>query len=118
MTVKLTNAFVTANGLSMREEIRRERTVELALEGFRYDDLIRWKTAETVLPKEILGAKFILADWPGTTAAQVKLNSDNVIISEAASTRRFQANRDYLYPVPLNEITTSGDNVSQNPNWQ
>lgn len=118
MAVKLTNAFVTANGLSMREEIRRERTVELALEGFRYDDLIRWKTAETVLPKEILGAKFILADWPGTTAAQLKLNSDNVIISEAASTRRFQANRDYLYPVPLNEITTSGDNVSQNPNWQ
>ena len=118
MAVKLTNAFVTANGLSMREEIRRERTVELALEGFRYDDLIRWKTAETVLPKEILGAKFILADWPGTTAAQVKVNSDNVIISEAASTRRFQANRDYLYPVPLNEITTSGDNVSQNPNWQ
>jgi hypothetical protein len=58
MTVKLTNAFVTANNLSMREEIRRERTVELALEGFRYDDLIRWKTAETVLPKDLLGAKF------------------------------------------------------------
>lgn len=118
MPVMLSNAFVNANGLSMREEIRRERTVELALEGFRYDDLIRWKTAETVLPKEILGAKFIAADWPGTTAAQLKLNSDNVIISEAASTRRFQANRDYLYPVPLNEITTSDNNVSQNPNWQ
>ena len=118
MAVKLTNAFVTANNLSMREEIRRERTVELALEGFRYDDLIRWKTAETVLPKEILGAKFIATDWPGTVASQLKLNSDNVIISEAAATRKFLANRDYLYPVPLNEITTSGDNVSQNPNWQ
>ena len=118
MTVKLTNAFVAANNLSMREEIRRERTVELGLEGFRYDDLIRWKTAETVLPKEILGAKFILADWPGTSAANVKVNGDNVIVAEAASTRRFQANRDYLYPVPLNEISTSGDNVSQNPNWQ
>ena len=43
--VKLTNAFVTANNLSMREEIRRERTVELALEGFRYTDIIRWKIA-------------------------------------------------------------------------
>lgn len=118
MTVKLTNAFVTANGLSMREEIRRERTVELGLEGFRYDDLIRWKTAETVLPKEILGAKFIAADWPGTKDSQVKLNANKIIITEAANTRKFLANRDYLYPVPLNEITTSDNNVTQNPNWQ
>jgi hypothetical protein len=118
MTVKLTNAFVTSNNLSMREEIRRERTVELALEGFRYDDLIRWKTAETVLPKEILGAKYIAADWPGAVVGTLKLNSNNIIVAEAAATRKFQANRDYLYPVPLNEISTSSDNVSQNPNWQ
>ncbi|SEO62238.1 RagB/SusD family nutrient uptake outer membrane protein [Niastella yeongjuensis] len=118
MPVKLTNAFVTANNLSMRDEIRRERTVELALEGFRYDDLIRWKTAETVLPKEILGAKYIAGDWSGTNVNTLKLNSDKVIISEPANTRKFQANRDYLYPVPVNEITTSGNNVTQNPNWQ
>jgi hypothetical protein len=118
MTAKLTNAFVTANNLSMREEIRRERTVELGLEGFRYDDLIRWKTAETVLPKEILGAKYIAVDWPGTNVNTLRLNSDKIIIAEPANTRKFQANRDYLYPVPLNEITTSGNTVTQNPNWQ
>lgn len=118
MTAKLTNAFVTANNLSMREEIRRERTVELALEGFRYDDLIRWKIAETVLPKELLGAKFIAADWPGTNPNTLNLNADKILIVEPASTRRFQANRDYLYPVPLNEISLSGGNVTQNPNWQ
>lgn len=33
---KLSNAFVTANGLDMREEIRRERRIELAYEGFSY----------------------------------------------------------------------------------
>lgn len=118
MVAKLTNAFVTANNLDMREEIRRERTVELALEGFRYDDLIRWKTAETVLPKEILGAKFIAADWPGTNPNTLNLNANGVLVVEAASTRKFQANRDYLYPVPLNEISLSGGNVTQNPNWQ
>jgi hypothetical protein len=118
MTVKLTNAFAAANNLSMREEIRRERTVELALEGFRYDDLIRWKTAETVLPKELLGAKFIAADWPGTSPSTLRLNAENIVIAEPANTRKFQANRDYLYPVPLNEISTSGNNVKQNPNWQ
>lgn len=118
LTPKLTNAFVIANNLSMREEIRRERTVELALEGFRYDDLIRWKTAETVLPKELLGAKFIAADWPGTNANTLNLNADKILIAETAATRKFQANRDYLYPVPLNEISLSGGNVTQNPNWQ
>lgn len=114
---KLTNAFVTANNLDMREEIRRERTVELALEGFRYDDLIRWKTAETVLPKDLLGAKFIAADWPGTNPNTLNLNADKIVVAESATTRKFQANRDYLYPVPLNEISLSGGNVTQNPNW-
>jgi hypothetical protein len=114
---KLTNAFVTANNLSMREEIRRERTVELALEGFRYDDLIRWKTAETVLPQTLLGAKFITAEWVGTSQSSLNLNSDNVLIVEPASTRSFKTNRDYLYPVPINEIALSNGNVVQYPNW-
>jgi hypothetical protein len=115
---KLTNAFVTTNGLDMREEIRRERTVELALEGFRYDDLIRWKTAETILPKDIIGAKFIASEWVGTNQNSLNLNADKLLIVEPASTRHFQANRDYLYPVPLNEITLSNGKVTQNPNWQ
>lgn len=114
---KLLNAFVTANNLSMREEIRRERTVELAMEGFRYDDLIRWKTAETVLPQTLLGAKFITAEWVGTNQTSLNLNADKVLIVEPASTRQFRAERDYLYPVPLNEISLSRGNVIQNPNW-
>ena len=116
--IKLTNAFVSANNLSMREEIRRERTVELALEGFRYDDLIRWKKAEEVMPKELLGAKFVEADWPNTNPNTLNLNADRVLIVEPGSTRRFLANRDYLYPIPFNEITLSGGSVVQNPNWQ
>jgi hypothetical protein len=117
MPVLLTNAFVAAHNLDMREEIRRERTVELALEGFRYDDLIRWKTAETVLPKALLGAKFVAAEWPGTNAGTMNLNADKIVVAEPAANRSFQADRDYLYPVPLNEISLSGGNVTQNPNW-
>lgn len=114
---KLTNAFVTANNLSMREEIRRERSVELAMEGFRYDDLIRWKTAENVLPKDLLGAKYITAEWVGTLQSSLNLNADKILIVEPASTRTFRVDRDYLYPVPINEISLSGGNVTQNPNW-
>ncbi len=114
---KLTNAFVITNNLSMREEIRRERTVELAMEGFRYDDLVRWKTAETILPKDLLGAKFIAAEWVGTNQNSLTLTSDNILRVEPASTRTFRIDRDYLYPVPLNEISLSKGNVLQNPNW-
>ena len=55
----LTNAFVTSNNLNMLNEIRRERTIELAFEGFRRDDLRRWKMAETELPQAIKGVKFV-----------------------------------------------------------
>lgn len=116
-TAKLTNAFVTTNNLSMQEEIRRERTVELAMEGFRYDDIIRWKLAETILPKELLGAKFIAAEWVGTNQNSLNLNANNVLIVETDATRNFRVDRDYLYPVPINEITLSGGSVIQNPNW-
>ncbi|HMR92927.1 MAG TPA: RagB/SusD family nutrient uptake outer membrane protein, partial [Chitinophagaceae bacterium] len=116
--VHLTNAFVADNNLSMRDEIRRERTVELALEGFRYDDLIRWKLAELLLPAELLGAKYVPADWPGTNVGNLNLNAANVIIVETDASRNFQPNRDYLYPVPINEINLSGGAVVQNPNWQ
>lgn len=115
--VRLTNQFVADHNLDMREEIRRERTVELALEGFRYDDLIRWKTAETLLPQDLLGAKYIESDWPNTSPSNLNLNADNIIIVEPASTRHFDPERNYLYPVPFNEITLSDGNVVQNPNW-
>lgn len=115
---RLTNAFVTANNLSMREEIRRERTVELSLEYFRYNDLIRWKTAEVVMPKDILGGKYIASEWVGTNASALRLNADGVLVVEAANTRTFNPARDYLYPVPLQEITLSDGNVKQNPGWQ
>ena len=50
----------------VRELVRRERTIELAGEGFRYEDIVRWdeydasgnktgrKVAETVLPGDLL----------------------------------------------------------------
>jgi starch-binding outer membrane protein, SusD/RagB family len=115
---KLTNAFVTTNNLNMLEEIRRERTVELAMEGFRYDDLRRWKLAEVLLPQEILGAKYIQAEWVGSNPGDFNLNGNAVLIVEPASTRSFRVDRDYWYPVPIHEISTSGGSVVQNPNWQ
>lgn len=114
----LTNAFVNEHGLNMREEIRRERNVELAIEGTRYADIIRWKLAETVLVQDILGAKYDEETWAGADPTNLNLNQDGVMVVSAKSARRFDPSKDYLYPIPLNNISLSGGNVVQNPNWK
>jgi starch-binding outer membrane protein, SusD/RagB family len=108
----LTNAFVTSNGLDMRSEIRRERNVELAQEGFRYDDINRWKIAENVLPKEMVGATY----FPVYGSAVV-VSTDGYFLAQTANTRHFDPKRDYLYPVPTREISLSNGMVKQNPGW-
>jgi len=110
---KLSNAFVKANGLDMREEIRRERRVELAQEGFRYWDIIRWKTAETELVKPVLGNFYFKGEF---AAATVNLTPDNIILVQAASFRKFDPAKDYLWPLPINEIALNPELV-QNPGW-
>jgi hypothetical protein len=111
---KLTNAFVGTNGLDMREELRRERRVELAQESFRYWDLIRWKTAEIELPKPVLGNYFFKTEYGTTTT--VNLTPENFILVQAASFRKFDAEKDYLWPLPINEISLN-NNLKQNPKW-
>ena len=112
----LTNAFATAKGLDMRTELRRERTVELAFEGYRYWDLLRWKTAETILPQAILGRKFIKAE-NGSGTSPTNLDANNFLILEASANRKFDANKDYLWPYPTTEIGLTKNAIVQNPGW-
>ena len=134
--VMLTNAFITTHGLDMREEIRRERTVELMSENFRYNDLIRWKTAETVMTKAITGIKFVSEDSSPElledptfvqrlTDATGKINGvqeydypeGDIYILEKSTDRRFNPAKDYYYPIPVFEISQSGGSIVQNPEW-
>ena len=112
---KLSNSFVTANGLNMREEIRRERTVELILEGFRIDDLKRWATAPTEMPQDQLGVKvtgtWFEANWSGQAR---QLNADGCIIMY---TGRTWNDKLYLYPLPSDQLQLNPQ-LGQNPGWQ
>ena len=132
MPARLTNAFVSANGLNMKDEIRRERTVELAFEGFRWDDLRRWKTAETELKKTVKGIKIVGTEW----TEPILVNGENanpyggdyfrnrtdengfIIVEQATSSIRggFNPEKHYLYPLPAKEIQKN-PNLKQNPNW-
>ncbi|HTN06172.1 RagB/SusD family nutrient uptake outer membrane protein [Agriterribacter sp.] len=109
----LNNNFITTNLLDMRMEIRRERRVELAMEGFRYWDLIRWKTAETELPKEVVG-NYFFSEFG--TAVSPMLTPDNYILLQKADSRSFNPNRDYLWPLPVVELALN-PSLIQNQEW-
>ncbi len=112
---KLSNAFVEIHNLDMRTEIRRERTVELFNEGFRIDDLKRWKTAEDEMPMDFLGIK-----WTGTeyqnkwSNVSYPRNSEGFIVLE---TGRKWEDKHYLYPLPVDQLQLN-PKLKQNPGWE
>jgi len=125
----LTNAFVTAGGLDMRTEIRRERTVELAFEGFRWDDLRRWKTAETALPQPLLSIDVVGTQWanPVITLDGNSYNSffyntpssqlqNGFKVLQPGTQRTFDPQKNYLLPIPTKQVALN-PKLTQNPGW-
>lgn len=112
----LTNAFVSNHALNMLDEIRRERRVEFAIEGYhRYWDIIRWKTAEDILPLSIKGTK-IFPQEQSLIPDNPPLDGNGYLIVQDASKRKFDPQRDYLSPIPTTDISND-KNLTQNPNW-
>lgn len=97
------NAINYPGNADMTNIIRRERRVELAMEGTRTEDIFRWKAAETVLNGYAHGAKF-------SGDATV----DNGYIR--AQSRHFDANKNYLWPIPYNELQKDAK-LTQNPGY-
>jgi hypothetical protein len=114
---KLSNSFVSANGLNMEEEIRRERTVELYLEGFRLDDLKRWGTAVQVMNQPLLGVKYVgtefESNWGSNTRPSQEKDSEGCLIMDG--TRQW-TEKNYLYPIPSTQLELD-PNLGQNPGW-
>ena len=112
---KLSSTLVSANNLSMREEIRRERTVELVLEGFRIDDLKRWATAPDEMPQDMLGVQ-VTDTWFETNWTDHKrsLSSDGCLILYSDRTWNDKL---YLYPLPSDQLQLNPQ-LEQNPGWK
>lgn len=122
-------------------EIRRERRIELAVEGFRYDDLMRWKCGK-LLEQHFTGMYFPslgafdldnnatldveIFQTTATAAAPQKVQISGVLsLTNGTSgnfvpfldrAKSFNESRDYLYPIPLGDIQLN-PNLTQNPNW-
>lgn len=93
----------------LRELIRRERRVELAMEGLRWFDICRWKIGEQVMPGDVHGA--LLGKVDPTTGA-LTLSNERIFVE----TRKFDAAKHYVWPLPQNMIDAAPA-IKQNPNY-
>lgn len=87
---------------NMQTIIRRERRVELAMEGLRIFDIRRWKTAENVLNGYPHGAQF----------GEASIDNGYIRLEK----RTFNPERDYLWAVPLSQKDLN-PNLGQNPGY-
>jgi starch-binding outer membrane protein, SusD/RagB family len=130
----LTNTLATTYGLNMLEEIRRERTIELYGENFRFDDLKRWGIAEHELNQNMCGmvvgdatyttdfrdasgkatSKYIPQKYPyQETTAATGAGNLKVILLDIAENRNFKRMH-YLLPIPLKQIQLNPNLVQNN----
>ncbi len=103
---------LTAAGLNLRDEVRRERRVELALEGQRYFDILRWKQGD-LLARDVKGMKKSLAFRPSDVSNLPADAQGYIIVNNG---RVFTDPKHYLWPVPLTQ-TQRNPNLGQNPGW-
>lgn len=82
----------------LRPILRNERRVELALEGHRYWDLLRWGIAHKVLNGDFYGAPFPGAKNMRKKGGQADPNDRWFVI-----TRNFRNPQDYQWPIPQSE---------------
>lgn len=135
----LTNKLISdhADVMNMLDEIRRERTIELYMEGFRYDDLKRWGKMEEELNESRCGMivgdanyKTDFVDDDGNSIPnmyspntfvwgdeEVETGDGNlkavVIISKSEIS---VDKKSYLWPIPQRQIDMN-PNLKQNPGY-
>lgn len=124
-------SVTTTNQRDLRKAIRQERRMELANEGLRYMDLVRWRLAGKVLSRPIYGmldpnelkAKLVdknLWFFPSTPSidedgvADFKPMFDAGLIKLIVPTG--WTNQQYLWPIPAAEIQINA-NMKQNDGY-
>ncbi len=109
---------------SLIVEIRRERRIELFMEGFRYDDLRRWKQGKKLETPD-LGIRFdaaMRAEIDPEGEAVVKTTSvdgiDYVDVYQGTDWANpvFDESKHYLWPIPLSAISQNPA-IEQTPGW-
>lgn len=109
------------------QEIRRERRVELALQGYRLDDLMRWAAHSVLVGKRGRGAYLGHDGVLYKSYSEDQLSKINLVLVDGSGWMdplqellplgyQFKPDRDYLLPVPPSELELN-KLMTQNPGW-
>ncbi len=96
---------------SLRDFIRNERRVELAGEGLRYFDIIRWRIAEDVMNKSITSMD--LDNWVDLPKDG---NGNSLLPVKPVQSRIFDPAKNYVWPIPQTAIERAR-NLDQHDEW-
>jgi hypothetical protein len=99
---------------TLRTFIRHERRIELAGEGLRYFDILRWKIGEQVLQ----GPIFTVDASAGISTISTSGGRKNVYPKSTIETRFFNNSKFYFWPIPQSAIDASRGVLTQNPLWK
>lgn len=107
------------------QEIRRERRIELAGEGFRFDDICRWKAGKivnnvmTYVGKKISATSSMAENGLRADAGYVIVypNYTQKDLLYVAGKSRTWNDKMYLYPIPSGELQRNPNLLPQNPGW-
>lgn len=112
--VNMPAADISMTTAELRELVRYERSVELALEGFRLLDIRRWGVAEDVLSGTVLGRRK-KANWYDQVTPMVYPSGQVVYpdegIFEPQGVCTFNPATQLIWPIPQ-------DAIDRNPNLQ
>jgi len=105
-----TRAGIATLGSITREKVRHERYVELCMEGNRYWDIRRWRIAESKIPVNRSGIRYILDYNTRKYKLEIVPNIDGLAAPIFYS---------YNYYLPiLNGRTAANTNLVENPGYK
>lgn len=100
------------------QEIRRERRIELAGEGFRFGDLKRWKAGQLLNNVQTYVGKYVQGEDGEFHQTIIYANYTNPDLSYEAGKSRTWDDKMYLYPIPTGELQRNPQLLPQNPGWE
>ena len=80
------------------ESVVKERQLELALEGHRFFDLVRWKKQDIIAKQEL---RLFLGG-----------------VAQTPTQSSFTSPKNDFFPIPMAEVQYSGGNLKQYPGWE
>jgi len=98
--------ITTTNQHELRQIVRRERMVELAMEGHRLFDVRRWEIGESTIRGTVKGMTYENPNRPGNYTT----------VELTGYVKEFNSDRHYVWPIPFRELNLN-ENLTQNPGF-